>query len=404
MVRNRRRAPRGAPGRRRLLAPLPAAALLLAAAPASAASGWTITPSPNPSPVSDRLNGVAGRTAADAWAVGQFTAPDADDDGQQMLTARWDGTGWRQVAAPAVPRRDEVLNVVSADAPGDAWAVGFTKKVSAAARSPLAVHWNGTAWTIVPVPNTAGGSKSVFTGVAALAPDNAWAVGRGLDARALVEHWDGAEWAVVPTPAPPVPAGWTLAGATLNGVSARSASDIWAVGTVTANMGVSTQNRTLAMHYDGVSWKVVPTPTNNTTTVSNQLNAVAAVAPNDVWSVGQVTTSNGTTPSQATVIQHWNGSAWSTVPAPVRGGFSGVAARSATDVWAVGGFTDASGAAGSILHWDGTAWSKTAAPDGAAGSVLTGVSATPGGGDVWASGFDVLGPSNDRTVILRNTP
>ncbi|MFB4302462.1 hypothetical protein [Actinomadura sp. NTSP31] len=395
--------------RRGLLVPLPAAALLLAAAPAMAApamaaSAWTVTPSPNPSATGDRLNGAAARAATDAWAVGQFTAPDADADGQQMLAARWDGAQWRQVATPAVSHQDEVLSGVSADAADDAWAVGFTKKVSAAARSPLAVHWNGTAWTSVPVPNTAGGAKSVFTGVAALAPDNAWAVGRGLDARALVEHWNGTSWTVAPTPAPPVPAGWTVAGATLNGVSARSADDIWAVGTVTAIMGVTTQDRTLAMHYDGTSWKITPTPTNGTTTVGNQLNAVTAITPKDVWSVGKVATSNGTTPTQTTVIQHWNGTVWSSVPAPVRGGFTGVAARSATDVWAVGDFSDGSGAAGSILHWNGSAWSKTAAPDGATGSILTGAAATPGGGDVWASGFDLLGPSDYRTVILRNTP
>jgi hypothetical protein len=57
------------------------------------------------------------------------------------------------------------------------------------------------------------------------------------------------------------------------------------------------------------------------------------------------------------------------------------------------------------MHWNGSTWSRVDSPNGASGnSLLTGVSATPGGGDVWAAGLDVLGPSAPRTLILRNTP
>jgi hypothetical protein len=387
-----------------------AAALLLAASPASAGLTWTVVPAPNPSAASDRLNGVAARTGTDAWAVGSFTGPDADADGQQMLTARWDGTQWRQVPAPAVVHQDEVLNAVSAGSAGEAWAVGTTRVVSAAARSPLAIHWNGTAWTIVPTPNTSGSSKSMFNGVATLGSDNAWAVGRGKDAHPLVEHWNGTSWTVAAVPTPPVPSGWTFASAILNGISARSATDIWAIGSVTANRSGSTRTSTLALHYDGTSWKITPTPSNPAVTVDTALNAVTAVGPNDVWSVGQTSTINGTTLPGTLVIQHWNGTAWSSVTTPaLQGELKGVTARSATDVWAVGDISDTSGqtpVGGTLtMHWNGTAWSRVDSPNGASGSsLLTGVSATPGGGDVWAAGFDVLGASAYRTLILRNTP
>jgi hypothetical protein len=395
---------------RSVLAALPAAALLLAASPASAGLTWKVVPTPNPSAAVNRLNGVAARTATDAWAVGSFTGADADAEGQQMLTERWDGTQWRQVPAPSVPHQDETLNAVSAGSADEAWAVGTTRVVSAAARSPLAVHWNGASWTIVPVPNTTGGSKSMFNGVATLGPDNAWAVGRGKDAHPLVEHWDGTSWTIAAVPAPPVPSGWTFAGATLTGISARSATDIWAVGSVTANRDVSTQTRTLALHYDGTSWKITPTPSNASLTVDTVLNAVTAVAPNDVWSVGRFSTIDGTTVPNALVVQHWNGTAWSSVTVPAfQGGLNGVAARSATDVWAVGDFSDSTGttpvARTLTLHWNGSAWSKVDSPNGGSGdSIVNGVSATPGGGDVWAAGFDLLAPSTYRTLILRNTP
>jgi hypothetical protein len=369
-----------------------------------------VVPAPNPSAASDRLNGVAARTGTDAWAVGSFTGPDADADGQQMLTARWDGTQWQKVPAPAVLHQDETLNAVSASSADEAWAVGVTRVVSAAARSPLAIHWNGAAWTIVPVPNTTGSAKSMFNGVATFGPGNAWAVGRGKDAHALVEHWDGASWTVAPVPTPAVPPGWTFVSATLTGISARSATDIWAVGSATANKGVSTQTRTLALHYDGTSWKITPTPTDAAVTINTVLNGVTAVAANDVWSVGKASTINGTTVPNALVIQHWNGTAWSSVTTPAfQGGLTGVAARSATDVWAVGSFFDNSGttpAGGTLtMHWNGSAWSKVDSPNGASGaSILSGASATPGGGDVWAAGFDVLGASTYRTLVLRNTP
>jgi hypothetical protein len=83
------------------------------------------------------------------------------------------------------------------------------------------------------------------------------------------------------------------------------------------------------------------------------------------------------------------------------GGLTGVAARSATDVWAVGSITDPAGTTGATgatttLHWDGTAWSRVANPSG--DSILRAVSATPGGGDLWAVGV------GNGTLILRNTP
>ena len=60
------------------------------------------------------------------------------------------------------------------------------------------------------------------------------------------------------------------------------------------------------------------------------------VAQNNVWAVG----GRDMTPVPASgqsLIEHWNGTAWSVAPAvPTVGILNGVAARSSTDVWAVG--------------------------------------------------------------------
>ena len=126
---------------------------------AVAAPGWSVVPSVDPSASENVLNAVAVRNSSDAWAVGQFLAPDQDDDGLNMLTEHWNGSSWTQVAAPAVLHRDESLLAVSASSASDAWAVGFTKTVSAAGRNPLAVHWNGSNWTLVKNTNLTGGAK-----------------------------------------------------------------------------------------------------------------------------------------------------------------------------------------------------------------------------------------------------
>src|SRR4029450_536582 len=139
--------------RRRLVLTSVTLAMLLGwATAASAAPGWTVVPTVDPSAGTNVLNGVAGRSSSDAWAVGQFTAPDQDDDGLNMLTEHWNGSSWSQVGAPAVLHQDESLLAVSASSATDAWAVGFTKTVGAAGRFPLAAHWNGGRRGVVPAP------------------------------------------------------------------------------------------------------------------------------------------------------------------------------------------------------------------------------------------------------------
>jgi hypothetical protein len=322
-LRNRRR--------RLVLASVLLAMLLGWGTAASAAPGWTVVPSVDPAATKNVLNAVATRSSSDAWAVGHFTAPDPDDDGLNMLTERWNGSTWTQVGAPAVLHQDESLLAVSASSATDAWAVGFTKTVGAAGRFPLAVHWNGSAWAVVPTPTLTGGSKSTLNGVAALSPTNAWAVGRGRNAAALAEHWNGTAWSVVQVP---TPAG--AASSQLSGISALSANDIWAVGSVTSVVGTSVQTRTLTEHWNGTAWSIVPS---RNATTSNLLTGVAAVAGTNVWTVGYTITTDGTNQPDKTLIEHWNGSAWSVVPSPNVGGndnlLNGVGAASG-DVWTVG--------------------------------------------------------------------
>src|SRR5260221_7651027 len=100
---------------------------------------------------------------------------------------------------------------VTATSARNAWAVGNTGPVLAAAASPrnvwaadvtgghqvikpkaLILHWNGKAWTRVPSPSPAGGA--LLLGVTATSARNAWAVGGnsgfGGKEKALVLRWN----------------------------------------------------------------------------------------------------------------------------------------------------------------------------------------------------------------------
>ena len=88
---------------------------------------------------------------------------------------------------------------------------------------------------------------------------------------------------VLLTPGVAAAQAWTVvsspSGGQLNGVASVSAHDVWAVGQTLAP-------GTLAEHWGGTAWSVVPTP--NPVPGSDRLSAVAAVSTSDVWAVGIV--------------------------------------------------------------------------------------------------------------------
>jgi hypothetical protein len=202
----------------------------------------------------------------------------------------------------------------------------------------------------------------------------------------LIEHFDGTNWSIVQGPP-------TGSFAALSGVSATSSTDVWAVG----SQGRSAQAEVL--HFDGTTWSVVP----NVPSVGN-LNAVTAVAPNNVWAVGGRT------------ILHFDGSKWTSVAAAIPGsgsaqvgfGFSGIAAASANNIYAVGAFSDPTIDGGFertlVEHWDGTSWSVVSSPNSTDGhDDLSGVT-TRSDGTAIAVGTagQQNGPNNTNGLIVSN--
>jgi hypothetical protein len=229
-------------------------------------AGWARVSLPDP--VGTEIRGVAALSRHDAWAVG------ADVNG---LILHWNGTRWEQAPGSDKPAvRNGFPFSVSAVSRSDVWAVGFASG-SGSGLQTLAVHWNGTTWTRVPTPSPRSAASPELVSVSADSPSDAWAVGTyspGKTVQSLALHWNGTSWTRVPIP---VPGTGTIN--ELSGVTAESPTDAWAVGTYFTSTG----QRAEVLHWDGASWKLaaIPNPGSNST-----LSAVGGSSSSDVWAVG----------------------------------------------------------------------------------------------------------------------
>src|SRR5579862_3202208 len=88
----------------------------------------------------------------------------------------------------------------------------------------------------------------------------------------------------------------------LEAISASSPTDIWAVGQST-------------IHYDGTKWTAFPAPMIKGDNTSF-LGGVVDVSPTLAWAVGTTGITLGTT---AQVIEQWDGSQWNIFPGPTFG-------------------------------------------------------------------------------------
>ena len=191
--------------------------------------------------------------------------------------------------------------------------------------------------------------------------------------RARFPSGAAAGWLIAASPAP--------AGAHqtyLDGVSCTGspALDCFAVGSyVTAQGSV----KTLVEHSTGGAWKVVASP-NRTGAVANALVAVSCTSATSCFAVGNSQASP--TAAAMTLIERWNGHAWTIVASPdashSTGNYlDGISCVNATKCFAVGDYTSG-GTAGSTLieRWNGAAWAIMPSPNrsGAAVNQLSSVS------------------------------
>jgi hypothetical protein len=418
-------------------------------------SQWSVVPSPNTAQNNNNiLRTVHATSPGDAWAAGSYY------DGHQYntLTLHWNGTTWDIVPSPS-RQGDNYLYDIQSLSTGQIWAVGnnignenghtlallYANACSTGTPSPtptplltptatactsgfnivpgpngsmdshlqgvvalttndvwavgnyrlelensfmaLTEHWNGSQWIIVP-NDSVGVRSNVLNGVAAYASDDVWAVGQHgstsniTGTQTLTKHWNGTSWTNIAAPSP---------GANENSlvsVSTLAGNDVWAVGYFRDDTPPVPATRTLIVHWDGSEWHTVPSP--NPSTGANALYGVAALSPSNVWAVGYQQNSGE---YQRTLILHWNGTQWVEFfdpgPGSTRGTFRAISAVASNDMWAVGTYTD--GYSRTLIeHWDGIQWNFVQSPSLGTFNNLVSVHAISAN-DAWAAGSDSFG-------------
>jgi hypothetical protein len=203
------------------------------------------------------------------------------------------------------------------------------------------------SWEVAPSADLEEAPTTLLD-VTAVTPFEGWAVGGVGDPAAptavAVQRWDGTQWTSVEAPSP----GFSLN--ELRAVDASEPNDVWAVGRTSSGAG----ERPLVLRYDATAWTQVEVPDE----ISGVLNSVAAISPNDVWAVGYV--GDPAASLEQALVLHWDGVAWAVVDVhrAVGGGKSllrDIDAVSPTDLWVVGyhHFRPL------ILRFDGAEWSQS---------------------------------------------
>jgi len=322
-----------------------------------------------------RLTRLSGVLAAVGLAAGLTLASPGTASATAACSA-WDGT------EPVSPSGG-LLSGAAMVSPCDVLVAGVSLPSSdGGAEHPLIERWTGGGnWAVVPTPAPANATIMDLNAIAADSAADAWAAGEYIDDSTAVTHglllrWDGHTWAQVTLPA---------GTGGLAAVTAISPSDVWVAG------------GPLLLHYDGTSWTRWPLPAISPDGFPQTVHLVsmAATSASDVWAVGRL----GNVPGNGEIplTLHWDGTAWSQVPAPSpippndsRGArLASVSAASPSDAWAVGS-ADADNST-LTMHWDGHSWTIVPSPDPAAGPVdaalnyLTGVAAVSAG-SAWAVG------------------
>jgi hypothetical protein len=347
----------------------------LSGLPSSAAITCTWTKdTPDATVPSESFSDIAAASADSAWVVG--THYNSTYSRYMGHIQEWNGTQWTQATLPAPTGVHEQLNGVTR-VPGttEAWAVGWSRQANGEERG-LVLRRTATGWESVPVPTVDGG----LAAVTARSATDAWAVGwKGNNGWIL--HWDGVEWTTAASPTA------TL----LTDVVLMAAPRVWVVGWSRAG----SFDTTLSMRWNGTSWQRVAVP--DVAEQNNILRGVTRVpGTSTMWAVGYRRDPEVPSFGRSQIFK-WTGTEWKAITHLTTGyALESVEAVGTSQAWAFGMRKLSTGQLQPlILKWNGTSWARVTQPSGfywPEGS--TGV---PGSTRIWATGAD----DEEQSVIIR---
>jgi hypothetical protein len=354
-------------------------------------SGWTIVPSPTIGNYDNNLTAVSAGSATDAWAVGSYY-PTNNNNVLAAMAEHYDGNSWTEFPLSNVGPNENSLLGVSELPSGHAWAVGYFVNAEYQQQT-LVQQYTGTSWTVVPSPSP-GARQNILYGVAAISDSDVWAVGGSQDANSvwhtLAEHWNGTAWTVVPT------ADAGSSGNQLYAVTAVSSAKVFATG---QQSGAAFPSTMLVEQWNGKAWSALTTPADpggsDLPLGATATSSIVSIVGDRESSTAPYTTfvASGA-PSNIGIV---------TTPNAGTGENDLFAATTAADgsTWAVGWAIDPSSLVHSTLVEQGVngTWSVVSSPNGGTGdNGLAGVTAVPGGG-LWAVGV-TSSNGNFSTLIM----
>ncbi len=348
-------------------------------------STWTVasTPATNPATFTF-LNGVSCVGPAFCIAAGQ-TQVGAND---APLVERYDGT-WSILATPSpAGGNGAYFESVSCTGPDFCAAVGV--QYPGAFQQNFAEVWNGTSWSITAAPDRSASANGFLSGVSCVSPTFCVAVGgdaaTGTD-ESLVERWDGANWTIVTDAS----SGGLHPG--LNMVSCLSTSFCSAVGASFAGVEVP-----YTEFWNGASWTIATTPAVSGAT-QTLFSGVSCALPTMCMAAGYQ--ANGS--ASGNLVEQWNGTAWNvqSVPKPLPPGVgfpSAVECFGPTSCVLVGQSSQGMGSGSTMVEtWDGSAWSLGTTPQpGYQASLADSIHGISCVGGSWCVG---VGEENDSSLL-----
>ena len=332
-------------------------------------STWAAVPMPSQG-ASDIIRGVSCATATWCFAVGDYVTVDRLT--AQTWTLSWDGSVWSIVPSPGVDKADNALGGVSCTSATSCVATGATSDPFIHSSATLVEQWNGSSWSITPSQNP-GAHTNVLQAVSCAASGLCPGVGYFDDpstgAGTLVESSSGSAYAVVASPDALVEElNW------LTAVSCTSAWSCTAAGTYEDYF--SGNLHALIESWNGTEWMIA----NNSDAPAHDrtLKGISCIGTGFCATVGEDESKPGTFSSSMTFIEMESGGTWSDVSSPNGGTagnlLSGVSCTSTTSCTAVGSYVNAAGTTQTLVEeWDGNAWSIVPSPSPDAGDSLQAV-------------------------------
>ena len=216
-------------------------------------SKWTplTVPDPAPNTAISSLTSVSCPTSSFCQAVGYYFTTTG---GGGAYAARWDGSKWTAQSVENPAGYTTWLFGVSCISPTFCQAGGY--KGTSAGQKTFVQQWNGTKWSEIAVPSVEGAQATLLESMSCTSTTRCVGVGSYQDTASqqhpVALHWDGAAWTLR---TPPTPNGFKTG--RLMAVSCGSSTECQATGVYLTEAGL---RAAFADRLVGGTWSALPIP------------------------------------------------------------------------------------------------------------------------------------------------